>query len=110
MSPRYPTQQNAIDLSNPVTLQLLLETRFEQLNTAIKMDLWKVAFASIEDIHQLMDEGPRAPKPLMVAEYYKKLAMIFWKSETYLLHAAALHKLFMITKEHNKKFSGEVRC
>eukprot|EP00037_Helgoeca_nana_P001577 m.27848 g.27848 ORF g.27848 m.27848 type:complete len:1081 (+) comp11962_c0_seq1:89-3331(+) len=104
---KYPNQQNAINLSNAVTLQLLLETRFEQLNTAIKMDLWKVAFASIEDIHHLMDEGPKAPKPLMVAEYYKKLGMIFWKSETYLLHATALHKLFMITKEHNKKFSGE---
>jgi len=104
---KYPGQQNAIDLSNPVTLQLLLETRFEQLNTAIKMDLWKVAFSSIEDIHTLMEEGQKAPKPLMVAEYYKKLGMIFWKSEQYILHATVLHKLFVITKEHNKKFSGE---
>jgi hypothetical protein len=54
-----------------------------------------------------MDEGPKAPKPLMVAEYYKKLAMVFWKSNNQLLHATALHKLFMITKEHNKKFSGD---
>lgn len=102
---KYQNQQNAIDLSNPESLQLHLETRFEQLNTAAKMDLWKNAFASIEDINNLMDMSKKAPKPQMLAMYYQKLAMILWKSEDYAFHATAWMKIFQISKEHKKTFA-----
>ena len=48
---KYQNQANSISLENPVTLQLLLETRFEQLNTAIKMDLWKVRGKAFHVLH-----------------------------------------------------------
>ena len=103
---KYQNQQNAINLSNPESLQLHLETRFEQLNTAAKMDLWKNAFASIEDINNLMDMSKKAPKPQMLAMYYQKLAMIFWKSGDFIFHATSWHKIFQFTKEHKKTFGS----
>jgi len=103
---KYQGQQNSIDFTVPESLQLHLETRFEQLNTAAKMDLWKNAFASIEDINNLMDLSKKTPKPQMLAMYYQKLAMIFWKSEDFAFHSTSWHKLFDISKLHKKTFSS----
>ena len=103
---RYQNQVNAINLANPESLQLHLETRFEQLNTAAKMDLWQEAFKAIEDISNLMDLSKKAPKPQMLAMFYQKLAMVFWKSNNYVFHATAWHKLFQISKENRKTFSA----
>lgn len=104
---KYQNQPNAIDLGKAESLQLHLETRFEQLNAASKMELWKTAFATIEDISNLMDMSSRGPKPQMQAMYYRKLAMVFWTSEDYVYHAASRHRLFAISKEHKKTFSKD---
>jgi len=103
---RYQNQVNAVDLARPETLQLHLETRFEQLNTAAKMDLWQEAFKAIEDISNLMDLSKKAPKPQMLAMFYQKLAMVFWKSNNYIFHATAWQKLFDISKQHKKTFNS----
>lgn len=93
---KYQNQPTSVNLANPESLQLALETRFEQLNTATKMDLWQESFKTIEDISNLMEISKKAPKPQMLALFYQKLAMVFWKSEDYVFHATAWHKLFEI--------------
>jgi hypothetical protein len=37
------TQLNAVNLSNPESLQIHLETRLAQLTSAMKLDLWQVS-------------------------------------------------------------------
>eukprot|EP00729_Bicosta_minor_P004610 gene4610-7239_t len=108
-SQKYQNQVNAVDLANPETLQLHLETRFEQLNTAAKMDLWQEAFKAIEDINNLMELSKKAPKPQMLAMFYQKLAMVLWKSNDYTFHAMAWSKLFLISKEHKKLATEEAQ-
>jgi translation initiation factor 3 subunit A len=106
-SQKYQQQINAVDLSSPETLQLYLETRFEQLNTAAKMEQWQEAFKAIEDISNLMQMSEKAPKPLMLAMYYQKLAMVLWKSQDYVFHAKAWSKLFMISIQQKKTFNAD---
>ena len=73
---KYQTQANAIDLASGESLQLLLETRFEQFNTAAKMELWQEAFRAIEEIANLLGQSKKAPKPQMQAMFYQKLALV----------------------------------
>lgn len=42
-----------------------------------------------------------------MANYYQKLAMVFWKAGNYLFHAAALFKLFQLSKEMKKNITQE---
>lgn len=42
-----------------------------------------------------------------MANYYQKLSLVFWKAGNYLFHAAALFKLFQLSKEMKKNMSAE---
>lgn len=42
-----------------------------------------------------------------MANYYQKLALVFWKAGNYLFHAAALLKLFQLSREMKKNMSPE---
>ena len=81
---RYRDQRDRPDLTNPESLQLYLESRFEQLRVACELELWQEAFRSVEDIQGLIGMGKKAPKPQMMATYYAKLTRIFTVSESYL--------------------------
>lgn len=65
---RYREQR---DITQPESLNLFLETRFEQLKTACELEMWAEAFRSVEDIQALIALGKRQPKQQMMATYYR---------------------------------------
>ena len=61
----------------------------------------------MEDIHNLMGRSKKPPKPQMMANYYHKLGLVFWKSGNGLFHACALHRLLQLSREHRKNLTPE---
>lgn len=98
---------NTINLNNPETQQMNLDTRLVQLDAAIHMELWQEAYKAVEDIHGLMSLSKKVFQPKMMANYYQKLALVFWKSGNILFHAAAVFKHFQLTREMKKNISQE---
>lgn len=79
--------------------------RLHQLESAIHMELWQEAYKAIEDIHGLMTMSKKTPVAKTMANYYQKLAMVFWKAGNQLFHASALLKLFQLTREMKKNIT-----
>ncbi|VFQ85842.1 unnamed protein product [Cuscuta campestris] len=102
---KYKDQRDRPDLSAPESLQLYLDTRFEQLKVATELCLWQEAFRSIEDIYGLMCLVKKIPKTSLLAIYYAKLTEIFWISSNHLYHAYAWLKLFSLQKSFSKNIS-----
>ncbi|KAL9248135.1 hypothetical protein vseg_021492 [Gypsophila vaccaria] len=102
---KYKDQRDRPDLTAPESLQLYLDTRFEQLKIATELELWQEAFRSVEDIHGLMCLVKKTPKPSLMVVYYAKLTEIFWISGSHLYHAYAWLKLFLLQKKFNKNLS-----
>lgn len=100
-------QSTGVSISKPETQQLNLDTRLYQLDSAIQMELWQEAYKAIEDIHGLMTLSKKQPVAKTMANYYQKLAMVFWKAGNQLFHAAALLKLFQLTREMKKNITPE---
>ncbi len=96
---KFSQQMHAINLSDADTLQRHLDTRFQQLNVAVELELWQEAFRSVEDIHNLFSLSKRPAKPAMMANYFDKLTKIFLVSENYLFHAAAWSRLQSLLRQ-----------
>ncbi|TNY21348.1 hypothetical protein DMC30DRAFT_421558 [Rhodotorula diobovata] len=95
-SQKYTHQSHSINLNEPDTLQRHLDTRFQQLNTAVELELWQEAFRTAEDIHTLVGMSKRAPKASVMASFYDKMAKVFAVGQNFLFHAAAYSKLYSL--------------
>ncbi|XP_053682579.1 eukaryotic translation initiation factor 3 subunit A [Sabethes cyaneus] len=104
---KVSSQTANVSISKPETQQLNLDTRLHQLDCAIQMELWLEAYKAIEDIHGLMTLSKKTPMPKTMALYYQKLAMVFWKAGNQLFHAAALLKLFQLSRDMKKNVTQE---
>ncbi|KAH9508590.1 Eukaryotic translation initiation factor 3 subunit A [Bulinus truncatus] len=104
---KHQHQQTAINLNNPESQAMHLETRLVQLDSAISMELWQEAFKAVEDIHGLITLSKKQPKPSLMANYYQKLGLVFSKSGNHLFHACTLHRLFNLSREQRKNLSSE---
>lgn len=100
-------RENRMDATTTESLQLHLETRFEQLKVACELELWAEAFRSVEDIQQLILLGKKHPKQQMMATYYARLTQIFAVSEDHTYAAYSWLKLFNFTKAFNKNVTAE---
>lgn len=100
-------QQTAINLNNVESQAMHLETRLAQLDSAISMELWQEAFKAVEDIYNLISLSKKPPKPALMANYYQKLGLVFWKSGNHLFHACTLHRLFHLSRDQKKNLSQE---
>uniref|UniRef100_A0A1B6EIE9 Eukaryotic translation initiation factor 3 subunit A n=1 Tax=Cuerna arida TaxID=1464854 RepID=A0A1B6EIE9_9HEMI len=104
---KLPVLVANVSLNKPETQQFNLDTRLVQLDCAIQMELWQEAYKATEDIHGLMNLSKKPPVAKTMANYYHKLAMVFWKAGYYLFHAAALFKLFQLSKDMKKNMTAD---
>ncbi|KAJ2720668.1 eukaryotic translation initiation factor 3 subunit A [Coemansia sp. Benny D115] len=104
---KYSHQQNSVNLSNPETIQLFLDTHFHQLNVATEMELWQESYRSIEDIHHLIQQSKRPIKPQAMANYFEKLTRIMYVAKNPLFLAAAWHRYYNYIFRQTKVFSEE---
>lgn len=102
-------QSHMVNLNNPESLAMQLETRLIQLESATQIELWQEAYRATDDIKRygLMNLNKKPPKPQLMANYYQKLALVFWKADCHLFHAAALFRLFHLTRELKKTITQE---
>lgn len=101
------TQSHMVNLNNPESMAMQLETRLIQLETATQIELWQEAYRATDDIKRygLLNLNKKPPKPQLMANYYQKLALVFWKADCHLFHAAALFRLFHLTRELKKSIT-----
>ncbi|KAM7330417.1 eukaryotic translation initiation factor 3 subunit A [Alexandromys fortis] len=104
---RHHNQSTAINLNNPESQSMHLETRLVQLDSAISMELWQATFKAVEDIHGLFSLSKKPPKPQLMANYYNKVSTVFWKSGNALFHASTLHRLYHLSREMRKNLTQD---
>jgi len=81
---------------------------FVQLNTSVELELWREAFRSVGDVHNLLTMAKKAPRPAMMANYYEKLTKIFLTSGNALFHPAAWGRYYAIVTNIRGKSDEEL--
>uniref|UniRef100_A0A7S2WH75 Eukaryotic translation initiation factor 3 subunit A n=1 Tax=Eucampia antarctica TaxID=49252 RepID=A0A7S2WH75_9STRA len=96
------------------SLELHLQTRFAQLETASTLSLYTEGFRTVEDIYNILEISQSnakrlggMPRAKLMATYYEKLTTLFWVSENYLFHAFAWYKYYTLCKEYNRSMTEE---
>eukprot|EP00559_Dactyliosolen_fragilissimus_P001990 CAMPEP_0184867174 /NCGR_PEP_ID=MMETSP0580-20130426/25278_1 /TAXON_ID=1118495 /ORGANISM="Dactyliosolen fragilissimus" /LENGTH=1007 /DNA_ID=CAMNT_0027367265 /DNA_START=292 /DNA_END=3315 /DNA_ORIENTATION=- len=102
------------------SIELHLQTRFVQLDTASALHLYTEGFRTIEDIFNILQtshtrkkvapgSATPLPKAKLMAAYYEKLTTLYWVSENYLFHAFAWYKFYTLCREYNRSMTIEQR-
>jgi translation initiation factor 3 subunit A len=94
-------------LDSSESLQFQLDIRFAQLNTATALELWQEAYRTIQEIHSIIVSAKTLPPPQMMANFYEKLAQIFWVSQNYFFHAHAVYKFYETTRQIKNDISKD---
>ncbi|VDQ00213.1 unnamed protein product [Trichobilharzia regenti] len=102
-----PNAPNAINLNNPETQTLHFETRLRQLDCAMELEMYNEAFKTVEDIWSFMMMSRKPASPVLMTNYYSKSAELFLRCGCHLYHAAALHKLYTLYRDHKKNLTRE---
>jgi translation initiation factor 3 subunit A len=89
------------------SVDLHLQTRFLQLDTAGALELWNEGFRTVEDIYSIMVAGRKTSRPKLMSVYYEKLTRIFWVSENHLFHAYAWFRYYCLVTEFRKDLKAE---
>jgi translation initiation factor 3 subunit A len=100
------------------SIELHLQTRFAQLETASALHRYTEGFRTVEDIYNILQisqarrkHNPDLPPPKakLMATYYERLTTLFWVSENYLFHAFAWYKYYTLCREYNRSMSDEAK-
>jgi len=103
------------------SIELHLQTRFSQLETASILHQYNEGFKVVEEIYNILQishsrrkissgQAPGIappPKAKLMAKYYEKLTTLFWVSENYLFHAFAWYKYYTLCREFNRGMTAE---
>ncbi|XP_035225459.1 eukaryotic translation initiation factor 3 subunit A-like [Stegodyphus dumicola] len=94
-------------IHDPEIQMLYLETGIFQLECAVQMELWLDAFKAIEDIHLFLSLTKKLLNSRIMAVYYEKVSLVFWKANDYLFHAAAVLRQFLLVRELKKNLPAD---
>ncbi|KCV69220.1 hypothetical protein H696_04637 [Fonticula alba] len=86
----------SINLKSINSLRLQLDTRLEQLDTAIKLESWSTAFSTVENLHSLLPLTRRSFRAEYQVAYYRRLASISLISNNYLAHAFSSWRIYQL--------------
>lgn len=101
--------KNYVEIGTQCILSIYLNTRFELLENATKLQLWQEAYRLITDIHILRQRSDATLDPALEKSYYQKLSQIFIGSDNMVLHAYSLIRSFVIQRdEFEREEAGEV--
>ena len=96
------------------SLELHLQTRFGQLETASVLKLYSEGFRTVEDIYSILQIAQTHAKKLggmprakLLATYYEKVSQLFWISSHYLFHAFSTYKHYTLCVEYNRALTEE---
>jgi len=64
------------------------------------MGLWQEAYRTVEDVHNLIGQMKKPPKPSSMAEYYGHLSKIFWARAPPPCHRHPTAMLSTIASQH----------
>lgn len=100
------------------SIELHLQTRFIQLETASILHRYTEGFRTVEDIYNILQVSQARrkanpdlppPKAKLMAAYYEKLTTLFWVSENYLFHGFAWYKYYSLCREFNRTMSEDMK-
>jgi len=89
------------------SLNCLYGARFEYLNCSVRLELWQEAFRTVEDINEVMMIVKRQPVAQRMANYFEKLAQLFWTSHNYVFHAYSWLRFYIISRDQNRSLTEE---
>lgn len=89
-------------------IQLRIDIRFCQLEAAIKLQAWTDSFKSLGDIHSLISDSKKSPKPQTLANFFQKAAHIFLVSNEYLYHAYCMNRYFNLVRSFKSGSDEEI--
>jgi len=95
----HQNQTNKVEIHTAQMLGIYLNTRFELLENATRLEMWQEAFRLITDIHQLKEKSKTALDPALETNYYKKLTQIFLEADNMLLHAYAILRYYSLSRD-----------